>query len=208
MVASETDAAERVWNAIGEIHFADYVAGRMPFEEQRRRRVRQFLTDRGVLIGASDDEAESWFAAYLAHCDATLVAFDDVRPALDMLRMAGLRIGAISNATQQTQDRKLHLVGLRSDVEALICCVDIDGITKPDRRIFLAGCAALGVQAGEAAYVGDDLVPQQVTDRKRHQRPRAQVVPARRDPAVGSGCAARTGAGAAPGPLLARTARR
>jgi putative hydrolase of the HAD superfamily len=74
-----------------------------------------------------------------------------------MLRSAGLRIGAISNATHQTQDHKLRLVGLRSDVEALVCCDDIDGITKPDRRIFLAGCAALGVQPGEAAYIGDDL---------------------------------------------------
>lgn len=157
MAASEMDKAERLWNATGEIHFAAYLAGRISFGEQRRRRVRQFLAHCGALIDVSDDEADSWFAAYLAHCEASLVAFDDVRPALSMLRAAGLRIGALSNGAHTTQDRKLRRIGLRADFEALICCDDVSGIAKPDRRIFHAGCAALGVQAGETAYVGDDL---------------------------------------------------
>lgn len=156
MAASEVEAAERVWNAIGQIHFAAYLAGHISFEEQRRRRVREFLEHCGVLIDAAGG-ADSWFAGYLAHCDALLVAFDDVRPALDMLRAAGLRVGALSNNTHLNQDRRLRLVGLRADLDALICCDDVGGIAKPDSRIFHAGCAALGVQADEAAYVGDDL---------------------------------------------------
>lgn len=156
MDASEIDAAECAWNAIGEIHFAAYLAGHISFREQRRRRVRHFLEHCGVLIDGADG-TDSWFAAYLAHCDALLVAFDDVRPALDMLRAAGLRIGALSNNTHLNQDRRLRLVGLRADFDALICCDDVGGVAKPDSRIFHAGCAALGVHAGEAAYVGDDL---------------------------------------------------
>jgi putative hydrolase of the HAD superfamily len=156
---SEIDAAECAWNEIGGLHFADYLAGRISFQEQRRRRVRQFLEHCGLLTGAADgaEGTDSWFAGYLAHCDAVLVAFDDVRPALDMLRAAGLRIGALSNNTHLNQDRRLRLVGLRADFDALICCDDVGGVAKPDSRIFHAGCAALGVQAGEAAYVGDDL---------------------------------------------------
>lgn len=80
-------------------------------------------------------------------------AYDDVRPALERLRTAGLRCGVISN-----WDRRLeHLLeglGLTSLLDTVVSSACV-GLHKPDPRIFELACERVGVDTCAAAHVGD-----------------------------------------------------
>lgn len=80
-------------------------------------------------------------------------AYDDVRPAFERLRDAGLGVGLISN-----WDRRLggliDGLGLGDLVSLVVSSAEV-GLHKPDPRIFELACERLGVEPGEAAHVGD-----------------------------------------------------
>jgi len=87
--------------------------------------------------------------------------FDDVRPALDALAPSGATLGIVSNFEAWLED----LLG-RLDVRDLFPVRVISGrvgMEKPDPRIYLLALSRAGVEATEAAYVGDnpefDVVP-------------------------------------------------
>jgi putative hydrolase of the HAD superfamily len=72
---------------------------------------------------------------------------------LDGLRDAGLRLGVVSNADGRVADY-LEAAGL-GDCFDLILDSTIEGIEKPDPRIFERACERLGVAPAETIYVGD-----------------------------------------------------
>jgi len=82
--------------------------------------------------------------------------FPDVEPVLRELRRRGLRIGVVSNVAED----------LRPVFEAHGWAPLIDGYThsyehrieKPDVRIFLAACTAIGTAPSETVVVGDHAV--------------------------------------------------
>jgi putative hydrolase of the HAD superfamily len=80
-------------------------------------------------------------------------SYDDVKPAFLRLRGAGLRVGVISN-----WDRRLEWLlgglGLGELVDEVVCSA-VEGLHKPDPRIFELACKRVGVDASEAAHVGD-----------------------------------------------------
>jgi putative hydrolase of the HAD superfamily len=51
---------------------------------------------------------------------------------------------------------KLDALGLAGSLAAVVG-LDVVGVGKPDPRPFLHACGLLGVEPGEAAYVGDEL---------------------------------------------------
>ncbi len=63
---------------------------------------------------------------------------------------------AVTNMLTSYQQVKLEAVGLARYVRAVVG-LDVVGVGKPDPRPFLHGCGLLGVEPGEAAYVGDEL---------------------------------------------------
>lgn len=79
--------------------------------------------------------------------------YDDVRPAFERLRSAGLRVGVISNWDSRLVSllRGLGLSELLSDI---VSSADV-GLHKPDPRIFELACSRLGVAPEAAAHVGD-----------------------------------------------------
>jgi putative hydrolase of the HAD superfamily len=82
------------------------------------------------------------------------VLFDDVRPALAALRDAGLLLGIVSNFEAWLEE----WFGLHEMVETFPIRVisGIEGIEKPDERIYRLALERAGVEAAEAAYVGDN----------------------------------------------------
>jgi HAD superfamily hydrolase (TIGR01549 family) len=80
--------------------------------------------------------------------------FDDVRPTLEVLREAGLVLGVVSNFEAWLEE----WFGVHDLVETFPVRVisGIEGIEKPDERIFRRALDRAGVEAAESAYVGDN----------------------------------------------------
>ncbi|MFC1967778.1 HAD family hydrolase [Chloroflexota bacterium] len=83
----------------------------------------------------------------------TFVLFDDALPTLSKLKGRGLGLGLISNI-----DRDMvplcHDLGLAPYLDCVITSQEA-GAEKPHPPIFLAALRRVGVEAGEAMYVGD-----------------------------------------------------
>lgn len=77
--------------------------------------------------------------------------YDDVLPALEELRRRGLLLGLVSNGQRDLEEFAAHH---RLDVDVAVGSRD-HGRTKPHPSIFLAALGRLGVEATEAAMVGD-----------------------------------------------------
>jgi putative hydrolase of the HAD superfamily len=80
-------------------------------------------------------------------------AVPGTREMLEGLRAVGLRLAVISNADGRVAGY-LGTAGL-ADCFELIVDSAIEGIEKPDPRIFGVACERLGVAPEEAVYVGD-----------------------------------------------------
>jgi HAD superfamily hydrolase (TIGR01549 family) len=79
--------------------------------------------------------------------------YEDALAALDEVRRAGLRIGLISNGVRDLTEFVAHH---RLDVDAIVDSRS-HGRVKPHPTIFQAALELLGVEASEAAMVGDSL---------------------------------------------------
>jgi putative hydrolase of the HAD superfamily len=82
------------------------------------------------------------------------VLFDDVRPTLASLRDAGLLLGIVSNFEAWLED----WFGVHELVETFPVRVisGIEGIEKPDERIFRIALERASMSPEESAYVGDN----------------------------------------------------
>jgi putative hydrolase of the HAD superfamily len=82
--------------------------------------------------------------------------FDDVRPALAELEAEGATLGLISNF-EAWLDELLADLDLRERFAVRVIS-GLEGIEKPDPAIFELALERAGVDAGDAAYVGDNPV--------------------------------------------------
>jgi len=156
LLAGDRALAEE-WRRLEAIHYDEYVAGRISFVEQRRRRVRGIHA--ATLRERPDDDAcDAWFVAYLERYRAGWVAFDDVLPALGTLAevLPDVRLGIITNGEGEPQRAKLAAIGLTERFPLFVASAEV-GMRKPDPEIFLHACEQLGVAPEHAAHVGDRL---------------------------------------------------
>jgi putative hydrolase of the HAD superfamily len=105
-------------------------------------------------LGVADDDG----LASSLHGEFTrmenYVLFDDVLPALASLRASGVLLGVVSNFEAWLEDwfgahELLELFSVR-------VISGIEGIEKPDERIFRLALERASVSAEESAYVGDN----------------------------------------------------
>ena len=80
--------------------------------------------------------------------------FDDVPETLDALAVSGVTLGIVSNFEAWLDDL-LAALGVRERFPVRVIS-GLDGIEKPDRRIYELALARAGVAAGEVAFVGDN----------------------------------------------------
>jgi 2-phosphoglycolate phosphatase len=97
---------------------------------------------------------EEFLAEYEAALDRDTVLFDGVADCLAALDARGLRWGVVTNKATRFTGPVLAGLGLTADV---VICGDTTPHAKPHPAPLLEACQRLGVAAGEAIYVGDDL---------------------------------------------------
>ena len=94
-------------------------------------------------------------ALYRAFTDrSNYTLFDDVRPVLERLTSEGYTLGLVSNFEAWLDDLLADL-GVR-EAFAVRVISGIEGIEKPDPRIYRLALDRAGVDATDAAYVGDN----------------------------------------------------
>ncbi|MFL5799917.1 MAG: HAD family hydrolase [Actinomycetota bacterium] len=81
--------------------------------------------------------------------------FDDALPVLAKLRDAGLRLGLISNF-EQWLERLLEHLEVTDFFEVRVIS-GVEGMEKPDPKIFRLALDRMGVAPEHAAYVGDNV---------------------------------------------------
>jgi putative hydrolase of the HAD superfamily len=80
--------------------------------------------------------------------------FADVPPVLERLRAEGLALGVVSNFEAWLEDL-LEALGVRSAFPVRVIS-GVEGIEKPDPRIFELAMERAGVDAASSVYVGDN----------------------------------------------------
>lgn len=81
-----------------------------------------------------------------------LPAIDDVRPAFDRLRAAGVAVGLYSNGSADLMRHWLHRAGLADAVDAVVSVDDVRAL-KPSPRGYVHAAEVLGCPPAEAALV-------------------------------------------------------
>jgi len=154
---ASTDAALALgvteWARLEHLHFSRYLAGEISFLDQRRSRMSEFLA---FLGRGSSHQLDDLFDSYAELYEAAWVAFDDVIPALSVLRDLGYRVCIFSNGERAQQERKLERTGLGDHIDGLITSSDL-GMSKPEPAAFSAAWTALGLRMDRSCYVGDNL---------------------------------------------------
>jgi HAD superfamily hydrolase (TIGR01549 family) len=127
-----------------------YQRGEIDPASLSRERFRQLLAEIGHDVAGCD----ALGAAYL---QAIASRGDLVRGARSVLAAVArrARLGAVTNGIGPIQHARLRAAGIARRFEVVVTS-DEAGYAKPDPRILQAAFRALGVEASETAYVGDD----------------------------------------------------
>jgi putative hydrolase of the HAD superfamily len=109
-----------------------------------------FLGDLGIAEG--DGLVDTVYREFTDLANYAL--FEDVPPVLDRLRAAGLTLGVVSNF-EEWLERLLERLGVREYFDVRVIS-GVEGLEKPDPRIFQLALERAGVGAAESVYVGDN----------------------------------------------------
>ena len=139
------------WFDEEEVYMAQWRAGQVSWQGQRRERLRAVLPDRALL---GDAELDALFDTYLRRYESAWRAFDDVVPALDELAAAGLRLGVLTNGATSQQNAKVEALGFGGRSEFVVTGEDL-GVAKPDPMSYLTACDRFALPASEVVHVGD-----------------------------------------------------
>jgi putative hydrolase of the HAD superfamily len=111
------------------------------------------LSEAGITRSAATDaalaEVKAWHDQHCLWEDV----LPGVRPALQELRRAGLRLAAVSNSNGTLQ-RLFDRLGFTPSFEVILDS-QVEGIEKPDPRLFHLALEKLGAPAGDALHAGD-----------------------------------------------------
>lgn len=143
------------WLRLEREHFDAYLSRRLSFQEQRRARLREFLTflERPP---CADEELDLHFSRYLNYYEQAWSAYGDAAPAVSRLTGDGVTVGVLTNGDEAQQRAKLAAVGLLAPFDCVIASSTLTA-AKPAAEAFAEACARLGRPAHEVIYVGDDL---------------------------------------------------
>jgi putative hydrolase of the HAD superfamily len=149
-----TPGAEHVtlWNKVQEPHLKAWRERRIDFNEQRRRRLRDFLP--AIQVPYAESELDEIFGGYLRAYEDSYRSFPDVPAMLATIAAAGLTTAVLTNGSRQQQNRKLERVGL-TGIGPVYTPDDL-GVAKPDPTAFLLACSRWGLAPAEVVSVGDN----------------------------------------------------
>ncbi|MET4225254.1 HAD family hydrolase [Oerskovia enterophila] len=143
-----------LWRSDPHGWYRAYTRGELTFDGQRMLRANELQETFGGVV-LDEDGYAAWKTVFWGTFEESWRAHDDAAPVLARLAAAGVKVGALSNASVALQTDKLTRSGL-SDVPMLVG-VDTLGFGKPDPRVFVEACARLGTDPARTVYVGDEL---------------------------------------------------
>lgn len=108
-------------------------------------------------FGLATALADTLRTDFRAEFARTCVLFPDARDTLSSLRAAGFTLGLITNGSVRMQSKKLEHLSLVPMFDTVLIS-DAEGVHKPDPEIFRRALERLGVDAGQACYVGNHPV--------------------------------------------------
>jgi putative hydrolase of the HAD superfamily len=152
--ASDDLVAE--WFAIEDRVYPQWLAGELTHQGQRRARLSEFLPLIGHPVPPTEAAQDEFFEGYLKHYRGSWSAYPDARPALEVARSNGWRIGVLTNGSTVQQNAKLATIGLAELVD-VACTSEALGVSKPDPRAYQLTCEALGVDPADTLMIGDNL---------------------------------------------------
>jgi putative hydrolase of the HAD superfamily len=141
------------WRTLEDEHFARYAAGEISMLEQRRARIRAFLS----LADASDGTLDERFATYLSHYRQSWSAVPGGPELVLRLLDEGYRVGVLTNGQGVQQRAKLAAIGL-TDPRLVVCISEELPAAKPSPAAYDAACRALGLPPEQVLMVGDHAV--------------------------------------------------
>ena len=145
---AKADAFMSRQNAAKPLRQLDAEEQRAFFAEYER------LVLEGAGVGVSSERAgEIWRSVRQVRYG--LRRFDDVLPAMDLLRGQGLALGLISNM-EYRGDELAEELGISAYLDFTVTSGEV-GVGKPHPPIFLAALSRAGVEPHEALHVGDQI---------------------------------------------------
>lgn len=150
-----TASAVDLWFAVEGAEFELWRAGRIGFQEQRRRRVRTVLTTLGVDFVDEPVCLDRLFTQYLTEYRRAWRLFPEVVETLTSLRARGYRLGLLTNGNEEQQLDKLSATGL-SEIFDVVCISEAIGVQKPDSRAFETLARLLEVKPNQCLFIGDN----------------------------------------------------
>ena len=134
-------------------HYELLLRGEIDYDTYRRDYVRHGLAPWGEL----DDELFATYTDARVRSVDLIELFDDAVDTIRGLRARGLKIGILTNGPSELQRRKLRLIGIEHEVDAVAVSEEI-GVSKPDPEAYARAVAMLGLEPAEVAMVGDHVV--------------------------------------------------
>ncbi|MGA7206911.1 MAG: HAD family hydrolase [Specibacter sp.] len=151
-----TSDLSRSWFEIEQVTYDRFLTKELNFQEQRRERLRQFLTVIGHPGAAGTTELDQMFAIYLRSYVEAWTAFPDAAPTLQMLRSSGVTIGVVTNGNHEQQQKKINRIGIEPLLDIFFSSEQM-GHAKPTRSAFVLPCEKMGLSPNEVLYVGDNF---------------------------------------------------
>jgi len=153
VAAQDVDTFVALWSELDLRHWPAWRSGEISFDEQKRRRARDFMA--ALEYPAADDDLDAIFAGYSAAYERHWVAFADAAPALLSAASLGLRTGVLTNGDQDRQTAKLTATGLIATSGPVFASSSLPR-GKPYPEAYEEACRRLGVAPHETLMVGDN----------------------------------------------------
>lgn len=149
------DLVERVAGGVDGLVSQSYEQGRME-EVDQAELFREALS--GIGFDLPDDVIEHIVALDHSAYSNSITVEAEVLATLDRLRLAGYRMGLVSNISLRPHLMKADLerMGLATYLDAAVFSSEV-GVRKPDPRIFHTALERLDASPGETVFVGDRL---------------------------------------------------
>ena len=145
---------EAAWFIAEAEHYQCWLDGLISHEEQRRRRLRDFLPLLGLAVGPDAELDDLYTGGFLAAYESAWCGFADL-DIVPACRTADLRTGVLTNGSVRQQNAKTRALGLAGCLDVVVTSEEL-GWAKPDPRAFRMACQRLGTAPEQTVYVGDN----------------------------------------------------
>ena len=140
--------------ALAGVAATDYVARVLELDDHGfRNKTEVYATvvrELALPAGLAGELAEDFWRRYRQHGRP----FADASPTLRELRRRGLKTGLVTNGRAVTQNGTIDAIDIRGLLDT-ISISEVEGVRKPDPRIFAQAVERLELEPTDCAFVGD-----------------------------------------------------